>query len=62
MRYAKETLRKIEEARAKGADIVENKNAFFKGTRGGWKCVEKLAQTNSRTHGFPVRVVWACYR
>ena len=62
MRYATTTLAKIASARAAGAEIVENANWRFTGRGAGYARIEKLAQTNSRRHGRPVRIVWACYR
>ena len=62
MTHQQKTIDKINEHLANGAEIVENKNARYTGKRAGYTRVVKLAQTNSRYHGWPINVVWACYR
>ncbi len=56
------TYAKIAMAIINGAEIVVNSNARYTGRRAGYTRVVRLAQTNSRVHGWPINVVWACYR
>ena len=56
------TYQKMAEHIADGAEIVVNANARYTGKRSGYTRVVRLAQTNSRRHGWPICVIWACYR
>ena len=62
MKYAKRTQELIAIAVKNGAEIVENKNYKYTGHKAGFQRVEMLARTNSRIHGFPKRIIWACYK
>ena len=62
MKYAQSTLQKIQEARAAGAVIIENRNWRYAGRADGFTRVEKIAQTNDRMRGYPKRIIWACYK
>ena len=62
MKYAQSTISKIDAARRDGAEIVENKNWRYADRRDGFSRVVKLAQTNDRMHGYPKRIIWACYK
>jgi ribosomal protein L17 len=62
MKHTQKTMDKIEQAITEGAEIIENANARYTGKRAGYTRVVRLAQTNSCSHGWPINVVWACYR
>jgi len=61
-KHTKATMEKINAHIKCGAEIIENANARYTGKRAGYTRVVRLAQTNSRHHGWPINVVWACYR
>ena len=60
----------VSSARASGIRALENKMKYAQSTiskidaarRDGFSRVVKLAQTNDRMHGYPKRIIWACYK
>jgi hypothetical protein len=56
------TFQKIQECTKEGADIILNANYKFTGRKGGYQVVKQLCRTNSKFHGYPKHIVWACYK
>jgi len=63
MKFARATTEKINQFRRDGWSIVIG-NDWQKDRRPKWKNHElvRIAQTNSKKHGKPLRVVWAMRR
>jgi hypothetical protein len=60
MRYAKETLEKIQRYEGLGYEIVENTNRNYPNAQCRRNLeIVKLAHTNHRVHGWPKRIIWA---
>jgi hypothetical protein len=60
MRFTKKTIEKMEKFKQQGFKIIVGNNPFMNKTQ-KWEnhYLILLAHTNSRTHGFCVRTVWA---
>jgi hypothetical protein len=59
-RFSAETLQRMEQAESDGFEIIIGNNPYLdKAAKWANHEVRKIAQTNSRRHGRPVRTVWA---